>query len=127
MTTAQLVIVCSTVLLLALVAAGTLAHREQLRAARRDDAVTPPRVGHRVTIHTKQPDDQTIFGVLIGDYADRLVLTDAEYVTPRGGQPIPGEPHIATRDVAWIDVHALVALPDHAPVATQAADAAGSA
>src|SRR4051812_30075844 len=54
-------------------AAGTLE-----RAA---DTRGPSRLGHRVTVHTKQPDDQTLFGVVVGEYDDRLALEDAEYVT----------------------------------------------
>jgi hypothetical protein len=72
---------------------------------RRQEPQAPPRVNHRVTVHTKKPDDQTIFGVIVGDYTDRLCLEHAEYVTPQGGQPIAGRQDIATRDIAWIDVH----------------------
>jgi len=109
-TTTQLIIVCATVLALAALALSGSASRAQ--GAGVDTA--PPRTGNRVTVHTKKPDDQTLFGVLVGDYADRLVLEDAEYVTPAGGEPIPGVQHVATRDIAWIDVHALVAAPDPA-------------
>lgn len=69
----------------------------------------PSRIGHRVTVHTKQPDDQTIFGVVVGDYADRIALEDAEYVLRSGNKPLPGRQDIATTDIAWIDVHAHIA------------------
>ena len=139
MPTIQLLILCATVLAIAWTVArafqGALetrvvVAREDAARARARDAearrasaaqgaasAPPARVGSRVTVHTKKPDDQTIFGVLVGDYADRIVLEDASYVTPHGPAPMPGTQHVATRDVAWIDVHALVTLPDHAPVA----------
>jgi hypothetical protein len=69
----------------------------------------PSRVGQRVTVHTKQPDDQTLFGVVVGDYIDRIALDDAEYVTAKGARPLPGRQDIATTDIAWIDVHGRVA------------------
>jgi type II secretory pathway pseudopilin PulG len=94
---------------------------EQLAAAtaaleRVAEQAGPARVGHRVTVHTKQPDDQTLYGLVVGDYADRLALEDAEYVTRDGGRPLPGRQDIARADIAWIDVHAHVTpAPDHAP------------
>ena len=112
MTTFQLCIVCLTLFAIA----RTFARRGTV-----GDDLAPARVGHRVTVHTKKPDDQTIFGVLAGDYTDRIVLEDAEYVTALGVKPMPGSQHFATRDIAWIDVHALVApVPDHAPAAARA-------
>src|SRR5688500_11922330 len=109
MTTLHLLIVCLTVVAVARSFAGGRARRNEAEAP-------PPRTGCRVTVHTKQPDDQTIFGVLVGDYAARLVLEDAEYVTVHGAQPLPGAQHFATADVAWVDVHQLVAaVPDAAP------------
>ena len=76
------------------------------------DQLGPTRIGHRVTVHTKQPDDQTLFGVVVGDYTDRLALDDAEYVL-RGqpAQALPGRQDIAKADISWIDVHAHVATP----------------
>jgi len=80
----------------------------------------PSRVGHRVTVHTKRPDDQTIFGVIVGDYLDRVALEDAEYVVASGvNQSLPGRQDIASADIAWIDVHA------HVSAAAGAAAAAG--
>lgn len=75
----------------------------------------PSRVGHRVTLHTKQPDDQTIFGVVAAEYTDRIVLQDAEYVTPSGATPLPGRPQVATADIAWVDDHGNVTVPDRPP------------
>ncbi|MEA2255566.1 MAG: hypothetical protein QOG35_1611 [Solirubrobacteraceae bacterium] len=88
-------------------AAGALQHRA--------GQAGPSRVGHRVTIHTKLPDDQTVFGVVVGDYADRLSLEDSEYVSPHGPVAMSGRQDIATRDIAWVDVHGHVAIPDRAP------------
>jgi hypothetical protein len=72
----------------------------------------PPAVGYRVTVHTKQPDDQTLFGLLAADYSDVLVLEDAQYVTPQGGRQLIGAQRIRWADVSWIDVHAHVATAD---------------
>lgn len=73
----------------------------------------PSRVGHRVTVHTGE---HTLFGVVVGDYTDRVALEDAEYVVAQGrNQPLPGRQDIATADIAWIDVHAHVAAPAGAP------------
>lgn len=70
----------------------------------------PSRVGHRVTVHTRQPDDQTLFGVVVGDYTDRIALEDAEYVIAGGhNQPLAGRQDIAADHIAWVDVHAHVA------------------
>lgn len=80
----------------------------------------PPRLGQRVTVHTKKPDDQTLFGVVVGDYTDRLALEDAEYVTAAGGQPLPGRQEIATQDIAWVDVHGAVQVPAAAPAGVEA-------
>lgn len=107
MTTFQLLLGCLTALGLATIAAAAFVVVRW--GSVREPAEAPPRVGRRVTVHTKQPDDHTIFGVLVGDHSDRLVLEHAEFVTPTGARPIPGVQHVATRDVAWIDVHALVA------------------
>lgn len=112
MTTFQLIIVCFTLLGLAALAAAVVL---LVRWGQPSNEAAPARIGHRVTVHTKKPDDQTIFGVLVGDYTDRVVLEDAEYVTSKGGTPISGRQDIATRDIAWIDVHALVVIPDRAP------------
>lgn len=133
MNTTHLVIICLTALVAIALVAGAIylvaaqAARTRLALARLEAAAriripeagaAPARVGHRVTVHTKKPDDQTIFGVVAGDYKDRLVLEDAEYVTPQGGHPLPGRQDIRTQDIAWVDVHALVApTPATAPVA----------
>jgi hypothetical protein len=76
----------------------------------------PARVGQRVTVHTKRPDEHTIYGVVTADYVDRLVLEDADYVTARGPEPIPGRPEIEHANIAWIDVHGpVVRAPETAP------------
>lgn len=117
MTTFQLLIICATTIGLASLAAAVIVFRVFAlgAAVKADPHAPPPRVGHRVTVHMKKPDDQTIFGVLTGDYTDRVVLEDAEYVTATGAVPIPGRQDIDTCDIAWIDVHALVTIPDRAP------------
>jgi hypothetical protein len=147
-TTLHLLIVCGTLLALAVLAFRALADRETRRAqAARETAmheraaaaptrelaeaierlssvaaaleqrpaVGPSRLGRRVTVHTKPPADQTLYGLVTGDYADRLVLEDAEFVTAQGGQPLPGRQDIDRADIAWVDVHAHVAR-DTAPV-----------
>ena len=75
----------------------------------------PSRVGERVTVNTKKPDDQTIAGVVVGDYSDRLMLDDAEYVTAAGPRSLPGRQDIATTDIAWVATHGKVTVPDAAP------------
>lgn len=115
MPTIQLVIVCVTVLLIILFAP------RPARATPAAEVTAPSRVGQRATIHTKQPDDQTIFGVITGDYADRIVLEDAELIHSGGMQPLPGKQHIAVRDISWIDVHDMVAIANRAPEPAPAA------
>lgn len=68
----------------------------------------PRRTNHRVTVHTKKPDDQTIFGLVVYDGIDRISLENAEYVSADGVTPMKGRQDIAKSDVAWIDVHQLV-------------------
>jgi hypothetical protein len=125
MNTAQLIVVCLTALaglVIVAVTASRAIDRVTARAytaraaAPAQEPQAPPRVNHRVTVHTKKPDDQTIYGVIVGDYTDRLCLEHAEYVTPQGGQPIAGRQDIATRDIAWIDVHGpATKVPDALP------------
>ena len=74
----------------------------------------PGRIGQRVTVHTKQPDDHTIHGVIRAEYADRIVLEHAEYVTGSGPRPLPGVVHVEKREVAWIDSHGDVTAPNPA-------------
>jgi hypothetical protein len=108
MSTSQLIIICLTAIAIAAIAAAAWVFTH-MHDDGEEELEPPARVGHRVTVHTKQPDDQTIFGVLVGDYADRIVLEDAEYVTASGATPISGQQHIATADIAWLDCHQLVA------------------
>lgn len=111
MTTIQLLIVCLTTLVTisTIAAAAVFTTTRRGRQSPAQPGLAPTRIGHRVTVHTKQPDDQTIFGVVTGDYLDRLVLEDAELVTAGGAHPLPGRQDIATRNISWIDTHALVA------------------
>lgn len=87
-------------------------HELQHAAAREDAAATATAaaartrswVGHRVTVHTKQPDDHTLHGLLTSDDTDWLVLDDAEYVTSNGPSSLPGRrARIPREDIAWID------------------------
>lgn len=71
----------------------------------------PSRVGQRVTVHTKRGDDRTFFGVVVGDYTDRLVLEDADLVHNGGTTPLPGRQDINRVDIAWIDAHGDVTIP----------------
>lgn len=75
----------------------------------------PSRLGQRVTVHTKAPDDRTFFGVVTGDYTDRLVLEDAEIIATTGGHPLPGRQDIARSEISWIDLHGHVAALEAAP------------
>jgi hypothetical protein len=101
MTTAQLFIVCTTVLLLALGAGVLTVLPSRMRPA-------PSRARHRVTVHLR--DDVTIAGTLLSEHEDWLVLADAEYVTPAGPQPIRSrETRLPVRDLVWLDVYDLVA------------------
>lgn len=66
-----------------------------------------PARGQVVTVHTKLPDDQTIRGVLVHEYRDRLILQDAEYIDEEhGAVPIAGAVRVPTAGVSWIQEHA---------------------
>jgi hypothetical protein len=65
----------------------------------------PVRTGRRVTVHTRQPDDQTLHGVLVRDYRDRLELEGAEIVTAQGNTTIPGTVHVPAEAVSWLQDH----------------------
>ena|SRR5665213_1190157 len=73
-------------------------------------APAPTRAGHRVTVHTLRPDDQTIHGVIVAEYTDRLILEGAEYITPTGGTPIPGATVAVQKPVSWIEDYGDVAV-----------------
>lgn len=147
MSTAQLLIVCLTVLAALVVVAVAVhrvvseiglvrravaredyaARRLEATAAREDaqakaaDATAPSLLGHRVTVHTKDPDDRTFYGVVVGDYADQLCLEDGQFVTPHGAEDLPGRTRIDVPDRSWIDDHGVVApAPDAPPVTAEA-------
>lgn len=65
----------------------------------------PVTTGQRVTVHTKLPDDQTLHGLLVREYRDRLELVDAAYVTAQGEQPIPGTVRVPAGNVSWRQDH----------------------
>jgi hypothetical protein len=94
-------------LIVALIALAALLDR-RVRARRGHGA--PPRAGTgqdrpRVTVHTRQPDDQTLHGVLVRDYRDRLELEGAEIVTAQGNTTIPGTVHVPAEAVSWLQDH----------------------
>lgn len=45
----------------------------------------PLLVGKTVVVHTRKPDDQSVQGVVVGDYPDKVVLRDAVYFRSGGG------------------------------------------
>lgn len=91
-----LLVVCITAAVIS--AASAIAMAVVVRRSRR------PARGHRVTVHTKLPDDQTIHGVLVKEYRDRLILHDAVYVSDEES-PIPGAVRIPAASVSWIQEH----------------------
>jgi hypothetical protein len=75
--------------------------RDDVNAARSEaPAPGPSLVGKTVVVNTRQPDDQTIRGVVYGHYADRITLRDAVYVTGVGEQAAPGLEHIPVGNVS---------------------------
>lgn len=60
----------------------------------------PSLVGRTVVVNTRKPDDQTIKGVLHGQYADRWTIRDAYFVTGVGEQAIGGLYHIPVENIA---------------------------
>lgn len=62
----------------------------------------PVLTGRTLVVHTRRPDDQTIRGILVGQYADRLTLRDAVYVHASGEQPVGGLVHVPTVNVAFV-------------------------
>lgn len=95
MTTLQLLIVCVAGIIALALIAGTAAGAGRNTIKR----------GQPVTVHTKQPDDQTLHGVLMDEHSDRLVLQAARYVTSAGDQPIPDTVVVLKANVAWLQLH----------------------
>lgn len=96
MTTLQLLIVCAAgVTALALLVGTVAAHGPRNAIGR----------GVPVTVHTRQPDDQTIHGVLVAEHDDRLLLEASRYVTTAGDQPIPDTVVVLKSNVSWIQQH----------------------
>jgi len=62
-----------------------------------------PLRGRTVVVHTRQPDDRSIRGVMVVDARDGLVLEDARYLQA-GGQNIDleGRVHVPAEAVAFI-------------------------
>lgn len=65
----------------------------------------PVTLGHAVTVHTKRPDDQSIHGLLIHEYRDRIELVDAHLVADPNKTLIPGVVRIASRNIAFRQDH----------------------
>jgi hypothetical protein len=92
-------------LAIVLVAAALAVAVVALLVVARRLAPGPARAGRRVTIHTTQPDDQTLHGVLVRDYRDRLELVSASLVTAQGETDIPGTVHVPLERVSWLQDH----------------------
>lgn len=96
MTTLQLAIVCLTALAITATICASRGPAARSRAAR----------GSRVTINTLRPDDQTLTGIIDGEWPDRVRLVDAHVVTPSGAQPVPGGVvSIPKANEAWRQEH----------------------
>lgn len=88
MTTLQLLIVCAaTLLAVVLVGIFVLAALERTTA---EAERGPSLAGKSLVVHTRKPDDQSIRGVVAAHYTDRLVLRDAQYLSPSGDHQAAG-------------------------------------
>lgn len=59
--------------------------------------------GKTVVIHTKKPDDRTIRGILVGQYADRWTLRDAIAVVEGGREvALGGVEHVPVENIAFV-------------------------
>lgn len=72
-----------------------------IKDRRRQRDTPPPIQGRTVVIHTRRPDDQSIRGVMVGMYADEVVLEQPQYITADGPRPIDGPLHVPTANIAW--------------------------
>jgi hypothetical protein len=89
------VILLAALALIAVVALAVVALRSVLQ-------VGPPLVGRTVVVNTRKPDDQTIRGVLHGQYADRWTLRNAVYVTGVGETPAAQLVHVPVANIAFV-------------------------
>lgn len=62
----------------------------------------PSLVGRTVVVHTRQPDDQSVRGVLVGQHADRLVLREAVYLHGESSVEAAGLVHLPTMVVSTV-------------------------
>lgn len=87
-------------LLVALVAVAALAYV----AIRSRLSVGPSLASRTVLINTRRPDDQTIRGVVHGQYADRWTLREAVIVVTQNVEsPVPGGVvHVPVANIAWV-------------------------
>lgn len=97
MSTGQIVIVCAAWLAVVVVVCVTVLLVKGARPALAR--------GVAVTVHTKQPDDQTIHGVVVGEFVDRIALAAAKYITAAGDQPIPDTVVVFKANVSWVQQH----------------------
>lgn len=95
--------ICLLALALALVGASIAA----IVYSRTTAPVAPALRTHTVLVNTRRPDDQTIRGVVYGEYADRLTLVDAVHLH-QGAEgkvievPADGLVHVPTASISWI-------------------------
>jgi hypothetical protein len=86
------------VAVLALIAVLALA----VLVLRRHAGAGPLLVGRTVVVNTRRPDDQTIRGVLHGQYADRWTLRDAAYVDGGSEHPVRELVHVPVTNIAFV-------------------------
>jgi hypothetical protein len=62
----------------------------------------PALAGKSVVVHTKRPDDQSIRGILVGQYADRWILQDAVYLHREGSVAAEGVVHVPVLSISSV-------------------------
>lgn len=87
-------IIAAVVALAAVAALAVISLRSVLAPA-------PPIVGRTVVVHTRNPDDKTIRGVLHAQHSDRWTLRDAVMVTPLGENALGGLQHVPVANIAF--------------------------
>lgn len=61
-----------------------------------------PLRGRRVVVHTRQPDDRSLRGVIVHDGRDGLILEAAEYLRGDGGVGLDGRVHVPAEAVSFV-------------------------
>ena len=95
MPAALLILAAACALLAAVVALVVLAVRSRVLPA-------PALAGKSVVVHTKRPDDQSIRGILVGQYADRWILQDAVYLHREGSVAAEGVVHVPVLSISSV-------------------------